>query len=100
MKPEDKARVVIDAMLDAAGWRVQPSDDVDIDAARGVAVCAFQMGKDEADYLLYADGKAIGVVEAKKVGATLIGIETQSAKYTTGLSKGLPTHRPLPLPFS
>lgn len=100
MKPEEKARRTIDAMLDASGWQVQQSDDMDIDAARGVAVCSFQMGKDEADYLLYADGKAIGVVEAKKIGTTLTGVETQSAKYTTGLPKGLPTHRPLPLPFS
>ncbi len=100
MKPEDKARQTIDAMLTAAGWQVQAAGDMDIDAAVGVAVCSFQMGKDEADYLLYADSKAIGVVEAKKVGATLIGIETQSAKYTSGLPKGLPTHRPLPLPFS
>jgi type I restriction enzyme R subunit len=100
MKPEDKARLTIDRMLADAGWRVQESDAADIDAARGVAVCAFRMSADEADYLLYADGKAVGVVEAKKVGATLIGVETQSAKYTTGLPKGLPTHRPLPLPFS
>lgn len=100
MKPEEKARVTIDRMLTESGWVVQQSEDLDIDAARGVAVCSFQMSLDEADYLLYADGKAIGVVEAKKVGTTLTGIETQSAKYTAGLPKGLPTHRPLPLPFS
>jgi type I restriction enzyme R subunit len=100
MKPEDKARVTIDRMLTESGWVVQSSDERDIDAARGVASCSFRMGTNEADYLLYADGKAIGVVEAKKVGTTLTGIETQSAKYTTGLTQGVRTHRPLPLPFS
>ncbi len=52
-----------------------------------------------ADYLLYVDGKAAGVIEAKKEGATLSGVETQSAKYTQGLPKGLPRWAN-PLPFS
>ena len=34
-----------------------------------------------ADYLLYVDAKAVGVVEAKKIGTTLTGVETQSDKY-------------------
>ena len=99
MKPEDKARVTIDRMLGASGWVVQESEDLDLDAGRGVAACSFRMGTEEADYLLYVDGKAIGVVEAKKLGATLTGVETQSDKYTVGLPKGLPAYR-MPLPFS
>ncbi len=99
MKPEQKARVSIDRMLGQSGWVVQEFEDVDLDAGRGVAVCSFRMSIEEADYLLYVDGKAIGVVEAKKLGATLIGVETQSEKYTVGLPKGLPAYRK-PLPFS
>jgi len=99
MKPEDKARLTIDRMLASAGWVVQEKSDLDIDAGRGVAVCYFQMGANESDYLLYADGKAIGILEAKKVGTPLIGVEPQSEKYTAGLPKGLPAHRH-PLPFS
>ena len=38
-----------------------------------------------ADYLLFVDQKAAGVVEAKKVGETLTGVEWQSAKYVDGL---------------
>ncbi|MGC8541882.1 MAG: DEAD/DEAH box helicase family protein, partial [Phycisphaerae bacterium] len=52
-----------------------------------------------ADYLLYADGKAIGVVEAKPENHTLMGVETQSAKYTSGLPGNFPAWR-LPLPFA
>jgi len=32
------------------------------------------------DYLLYVDGKAAGIIEAKKQGATLTGVEVQSAR--------------------
>jgi type I restriction enzyme R subunit len=49
--------------------------------------------------LLYADAKAIGVVEAKPEGHTLTGVETQSAEYIGALAAGIPAHR-LPLPFS
>ena len=38
-----------------------------------------------ADYLLFLDGRAAGVVEAKKEGETLTGVEWQSAKYVDGL---------------
>ena len=52
-----------------------------------------------ADYLLYADGKAIGVVEAKKAGHGVIGAEMQSAKYREGLPPGIPNYVD-PLPFA
>lgn len=84
----------------AAGWAVQSIGDLNLSAARGVAVREFQLapGFGFADYLLYVDGKAVGVVEAKKAGMTLTGVELQSEKY----SAGLPTHLPAalrPLPF-
>lgn len=50
-------------------------------AARGVAICVFPLpGYGAADYLLYIDGKAAGVIEAKKEGHTLTGVEIQSDK--------------------
>jgi type I site-specific restriction endonuclease len=52
-----------------------------------------------ADYLLDADCKAIGVIEAKPGGHNLTGVETQSGKYLDGLPPGLP-HYQLPLPFA
>jgi hypothetical protein len=36
--PEQEGRVLIDGMLDAAGWVVQRAGDVEVTAARGVAV--------------------------------------------------------------
>ena len=53
----------------------------------------------EADYLLYAGGKAIGVVEAKPKGHTLTGVEGQSSKYPGRLPAGMPNSRS-PLPFA
>jgi type I restriction enzyme R subunit len=72
---------------------------MDITAGRGVAIREFPLRSGHADYVLYADGKAIGVVEAKPEGHTLTGVETQSAKYVEGLPDTLPAHR-LPLPFA
>ena len=72
---------------------------LNVSAARGVAVREFglQHGHGTADYLLYVDGRAVGVVEAKPVGHTLTGVESQSGKYGAGLPDNLPCYvRPLP----
>ncbi len=121
--PEQQARSNIDALLTAAGWHVCDAADANIHAARGVAIREFPLsspsprargehpegykGRGEgrvegygfADYLLYVDGRAAGVIEAKKEGVTLTGVETQSDKYTKGLPAGLPCWRN-PLPFA
>src|SRR4051794_11851291 len=85
--PEGRARMRIDEMLDAAGWAVQDARAVNLAASRGVAVREFVMKRPHgrADYLLFLDGHAAGVVEAKKEGETLTGVEHQSAKYVEGL---------------
>ncbi len=99
---EAHARETIDRLLTEAGWKVVDRDQVNIHAARGVAVREFSLkpGHGEADYLLYVDGQAAGVIEAKKEGVTLSGVETQSDKYTNGLPDGLPCwHNPLPFSY-
>ena len=79
---------------------LQNTDSMNLYAGTGVAVREFSLkpGHGEADYLLYVHQKAVGVVEAKLVGSTLTGVETQSAKYSEGLPDNLPAHR-RPLPF-
>jgi type I restriction enzyme R subunit len=99
MTPEQKARRQIDAQLAACGWVVQDYRDMNISAALGVAVREFPLRTGSADYLLYADCLAIGVIEAKPEGQTLTGVEPQSGKYLDGLPKNLPHYR-LPLPFA
>lgn len=99
MTPEQKARQQIDRQLEQAGWAVQDYRQMNISAASGIAIREFPLTTGDADYMLYADAKAIGVVEAKPKGHTLTGVETQSGKYLDGLPAGLPNHR-LPLPFA
>ena len=79
-QPEQQARAEIDRLLAAAGWAVQDVKAADLQAARGVALREFELepGYGTADYLLYVDGKACGVIEAKKQGATLTGVEARS----------------------
>jgi type I restriction enzyme R subunit len=99
MTPEQKARVSIDALLTAAGWHVCNVSDANLHAATGVAIREFPLntGFGFADYLLYVNGKACGVIEAKKEGATLTGVEVQSGRYAQGLPAALPAwSRPLP----
>ena len=100
MTPEQKARIRIDTLLEQAGWALQDVHSLNLSAARGVAVREFGLkpGYGTADYLLYVDGEAVGVVEAKPAGYTLTGVETQSGKYSDGLPDTLPAHRK-PLPF-
>lgn len=99
MTPEQTARVSIDALLVAAGWHVCNVANANIHASTGVAIREFPLntGFGYADYLLYVNGKACGVIEAKKEGATLTGVELQSGRYAQGLPATLPAwSRPLP----
>ena len=98
MTPEQAARESIDAQLTASGWNVQTWKEINLAAAPGLAITEFPGNHGPADYLLYLDGKAIGVVEAKPVGTTLTGVEGQSASYADGLAEKLPAWR-RPLPF-
>ena len=100
--PEQQARVNIDAALCEAGWVVQDRSEMNLSAAQGVAVREFLMapGHGSADYLLFVDGKAVGVLEAKPEGYTLSSVELQADKYATGLPPGLnPTVSPLPFQY-
>jgi type I restriction enzyme, R subunit len=99
MKPEDRARQKIDDLLEQAGWVVQDRDRMNLDAALGVAVREFPLPSGAADYLLFIDFEPVGIVEAKKIGHALIGVEEQSAKYLTNLPVTLSTQRSK-LPFS
>lgn len=84
-EPEQQARQKIDELLQAAGWILQNRDQFDRTAGLGVAVREFQLPAGPCDYLLFVDGKAAGVIEAKKAGVTLSGVAEQSVKYMVSL---------------
>jgi len=98
MKPEEKARQKIDKLLESAGWKVQEYKELNLSAGLGVAVKEFPLETGAADYLLFINGKAAGVIEAKPEGTTLGGVDVQSDKYIAGFPEKIPHHH-LPLPF-
>src|SRR5438876_711005 len=98
--PEELAREKIDPLLQQCGWILQNRTTINLSASRGVAIReALLQRRDEVDYLLFVDGKAIGTVEAKPEGHTLTGVEEQSGKYGKGLLDIYPKWRE-PLPFA
>jgi type I restriction enzyme R subunit len=98
--PEELARQNIDALLKQCGWIIQKRSEINLSAGRGIAITeGLLKGGDEADYLLFVDGKAIATVEAKPEGHTLTGVEEQSSKYGKGLLDIYPKSRE-PLPFA
>ncbi len=99
MNPEEKARLKIDEELIQAGWVIQDRKDFNRNASLGVAVREFLMQDNtEADYLLFVDGKACGVIEAKKAGIALSGVENQSKGYSCHLPEKTRSWQ-MPLPF-
>jgi len=100
-EPEQKARhEKINPLLEKAGWKIQHYSEANPHSSKGVAVEYFQMGQGvgEADYVLFVNGKAVGIIEAKKPGETLTGKEFQSKKYSEGFPEGFDNIE-LPLPF-
>jgi len=87
LKPEERARDLIDEQLTRAGWFVCDRKDIDLYNHQGVAVREAIMAADHGrvDYLLYVDKAIVGVIEAKPVGTTLSGVQWQSAMYAEGL---------------
>ena len=102
LPPEQLARQTIDANLRAAGWLVQDRADLDLRAGLGVAVREYEMapGHGIADYLLFVEGRAVGVLEAKKAGEPLRAHEWQASDYARGLPATVAAPvRPLPFVY-
>ncbi len=100
--PEQLARRDIDEQLEACGWVVQDYKNAAVAAAQGVAVREVPTTAGPADYVLYVDGQAVGVLEAKKAGMTLTGVEPQTRKYQAAYPEALPAveiHGALPFGY-
>ena len=92
MSPEEKTRLLIDKKLAEAGWTVQDKKDMNLLAAKGVAVREFDTASgDEVDYALFIDGEPVGIIEAKKddEGKNLAAVaDTQLERYYADGLKG------------
>ena len=92
MMPEAKARQTIDALRVAAGWHACNGADANNhagqDAVKGVALGEFplnaNLGFTGCLLLLSVNGKACGVIEIQKEGATPSGLEVPYGRDAQG----------------
>ena len=89
----------IDGLLEAAGWLVQDYKDLNLGCWLGVAVREFPLKAGFADYMLFVERHAVGVVEAKPEGTTLSGVSEQTEKYLRSFPENIP-HVGDVLPFA
>ena len=83
MTSEEEARQQIDLFLQQAGWIIQDRSQINLAAGPGVAVREAMLKTGEADYLLFAGGKAIATIEAKPVAVRpVLGVVSDSIKGT------------------
>lgn len=97
MTPEAKARHRIDHKLEQAGWVIQGKEQLNLGAAVGVAVREYPTDTGPADYLLFVNRQAVGVIEAKKdsAGKNLTIAESQSERYANAKLKWRKDSTPL-----
>lgn len=81
--PEQIARDLIDAQLEACGWVIHNKNRLNLHASVGVAVREYQTDTGPADYVLFVHGKPVGLIEAKREeeGQKLSVHETQLEEY-------------------
>ena len=83
MHPEEKARLVIDQKLEAAGYVLQDMSELNPAASLGVVVREYGTDSGPADYLIFIDKKPVGFIEAKPhdKGEKLITVAEQTKRY-------------------
>ena len=99
--PEQAARDKIDRMLFESGWIVQDKTKIDFSTGLGIAVREYGTDVGPADYVLFVDKKAVGVVEAKPEdwGHKITTVEEQSGGYAAAKLKWVNNHEPLPFVY-
>lgn len=95
LKPETQARLGIDEQLKLAGWKVQTWPKANLGEGLGVVVREYPTDTGPADYLLFVNRKAVGVIEAKKDETILSQIEDQTLRYATSKIKFRQDEEPL-----
>jgi type I restriction enzyme R subunit len=96
--PEQIARDKIDSLLLASGWIIQDKKNFNLAAGLGIAIREYQTDVGPADYVLFVDKQAVGIIEAKREeeGVRLTSVEDQSSQYANAKLRLLNND---PLPF-
>lgn len=102
MTPEERARIRIDQWLEDAGWEVTDRDHY-APSSTAVAIREGLLeGNLEADYFLFINGKAVGVLEAKRKEVDIASphVAEQAEHYTRSVPHCYQTiANPLPLVY-
>ena len=100
MTPEEKARDKIDQWFTEAGWRVVDRDEYEANITAAAIREGLLKGNLEADYFLFINGKAIGVLEAKReeVNVSSYVVSEQVGTYARNVPHRYQTWQN-PLPF-
>ena len=100
MTPEEKARIKIDQWFADAGWKVVDREDYEPTCTAVAIREGLLKGNLEADYFLFINGKAVGVLEAKRedIDAFSNKVCEQAALYARNVPNIYQTYQK-PLPF-
>lgn len=99
--PEARARWLIDQKLEQAGWLMQDMKQLNLGASLGVAVREYPTDTGPADYVLFVNRTAVGVIEAKRdeAGENITAVEQQTERYASAALKWRKDAAPLPFLF-
>lgn len=92
MQPEEKARLKIDQQLVDAGYVIQDMCDMNLVASKGVIVREYPTDTGEVDYLIFINGEAVGIIEAKEINKgekLVVETEKQTERYKNSKFKYL-----------
>lgn len=100
MTPEEKARVKIDQMFEDAGWKVVDRDFYSPTLTAAAIREGLLEGNREADYFLFVNGMAVGILEAKQkeIDVTSDMVCEQADLYVRGVPecyKAYSNHLPI-----
>lgn len=100
MTPEEIARQKIDQLFVDAGWKVINCEDYEPTSSAVAIREGMLKGNLEADYFLFINGKAVGVLEAKRaeIDASSGKVCDQAILYAKSVPNIYQTYQK-PLPF-
>ena len=100
MTPEEKARIKIDQWFADAGWEVISREDYEPTCTAVAIREGLLKGNLEADYFLFINGKAVGVLEAKREETDAFSSKVceQATLYARSVPNIYQTYQK-PLPF-
>lgn len=100
MTPEEKARQKIDQWFTDAGWKVLDREDYEPTYSAVAIREGLLKGNLEADYFLFINGKAVGVLEAKREETDVLSnvVCDQTALYARSVPNIYQAYQK-PLPF-